>query len=815
MKKKRTERSGKRLINGILATLCILLLIGSIAILGVGLMIRTSFATKLPDHFFSLTAKGISPQFYYYEFEDRTNRVGEAVALDRDFYAQKERRYVPYDALPKHLRDAFIAIEDKRFYEHAGVDWYRTVAAGANYLLGFSDSFGASTVTQQLVKNLTGESEVTLKRKMQEILYALDLERVMDKSEILELYLNVIHFSENCDGIGAAAERYFSKTPSELTVSESATLAAIINNPTYYNPIRHPENNLKRRNLILREMFEQGYLEADAYRVAKDAPLGLNVKAAASEEINSWYADMVIEDVIGDLCEQYHMSRSAASSLLYAGGLQIYTAVEPDIQKTVEEYYAQKVQTPVNKDGARAQSSLIILDSHTGDVLGVAGGIGEKKGNRLQNFATQTLRPPGSALKPISVYALALEKGLITWSSVFDDVPVNFGESGKSAWPKNAANGYRGLTDVAYAVAESTNTVSVKILEKLGVDTSFSETKQRFHLENLYEDGQITDRDVAALALGQLNYGVTLRELASAYSAFADMGAYHRARSYYRVLDADGKVLLSHADGGEVVLSQGNAAIMTKLMQGVVEHGTASSITLKDRMECAGKTGTTNKDGDRWFVGYTPDLICGVWCGYEYPEPLAGKNVCLKIWDDVMGTVTKTHGNRKRFEVPSSLVKVSYCKDSGKLPCEACGYDPRGDRTAVGWFVRGTEPREMCDCHVLCDCDTVYGGVCHAACPEAFRKKVALIRVERRFPIEVIVRDAQYVYRGDPSEMPPNPDPSQAYFASHYQGFFGTSNVKSPYNRSCIGTHDLEGDRAWSEEWRRRYTAFSSPMEIE
>ena len=815
MKKRTTKRSKKRLINGILATLCILLLIGSLLIFGMGLLIRTSFDSKLPDHFFSLTAKGISPSFYYYDFEDRTNRIGEEIALERDFYAQKERRYVSYDALPKHLCDAFVAIEDKRFYEHEGVDWYRTLAAGANYLLGFSDSFGASTVTQQLVKNVTGENELTLRRKMQEILYALDLERVMDKSEILELYLNIIHFSENCDGISAAAERYFSKEPSELTVSESATLAAIINNPTYYNPIRHPEHNLHRRNLILKEMYEQGYLSKENYEAAKEAPLGLCVKTVDGEEINSWYADMVIEDVIADLCAEYGMSRGAASSLLYAGGLQIYTAIDPDIQKTVAEYYEKEVQTPSNQDGIRAQSALIVLDSHTGDILGVAGGIGEKKGNRVQNFATQTLRPPGSAIKPISVYALALEKGLITWSSVFDDVPVGFGTNGKSAWPKNATNGYRGLTDVAYAVAESTNTVSVKILEKLGVDTSFLETKQRFHLENLYEDGSITDRDIAALALGQLNYGVTLRELASAYSAFGDMGVYHESRSYYRVLDADGKILLSQADGGEVVLSQGNAAIMTKLMQGVVEHGTASSVTLKNRMECAGKTGTTNKDGDRWFIGYTPDLICGVWCGYEYPEPLSGKNACLKIWDDVMGRITQTHGGRKSFEMPSSLVKVSYCKDSGKLPCEACGYDPRGDRTAVGWFVKGTEPHEMCDCHVLCDYDTVYGGVCHAECPEEFRKKVALIRAERSFPIEVTVRDAQYVYRGDPSKMSPNQNREQSYFAPHYKGFSGRSNVEYPFNRSCIGTHDLERDERWSEEWRRRYSAFSSLSKTE
>jgi penicillin-binding protein 1A len=550
-------------------------------------------------------------------------------------------------------------------------------------------------------------------------------------------------------------------------------------------------------------MYEQGYLSKEEYQTAKEAPLGLQIKRTESDRVNSWYADMVIEDVIGDLCEQYHMIRSAASSLLYSGGLQIFAAIDPAIQHKIENYYEQQIQTPTNKKGEHAQSALIVLDVHTGDILGVAGGVGTKKGNRVQNFATQTLRPPGSAIKPISVYAPALERGLITWSSVFDDVPVNFGSHENHAWPKNANNGYRGLTDVAYAVAESTNTVSVKILEKIGVENAFYEARDRFHLQNLYAGQDKTDCDVAALALGQLNYGVTLRELANAYSTFADAGVYRQSRSYYRVLDMDGNVLLTNPDGGEVVMSSGNAAIMTKLLEEVVDRGTASSITLKQKMECAGKTGTTNQNGDRWFVGYTPDLICGVWSGFEYPEPMTGKNVCLKIWDDVMGEIVGSGKWKKHFDLPSSLIRISYCKDSGKLPCEACGYDPRGDRTAEGWFVRGTEPHELCDCHVLCDYDTQNGGVSHGDCPEEFCKKIALIKVERSFPIEVIVKDAQYVYRGDPRSMQPNPKQNEAYFAKHCKGFCGTSNVAKPFNRSCVGNHALPND--WETEWRRRY----------
>ncbi len=786
MTKKIKNGSGRKASTMIVTFFCSLLLLGSIAVIAFGIGIRSQFEVGLPSQFFSLTSKGLSPQFFCYRFEDRTNRIGEEELLSDAFFSQKSSIYVSGAELPQHVKDAFVSIEDKRFYDHKGVDWYRTAAACANYLLGFSDSFGASTVTQQLIKNLTQHAEATPKRKMQEILYALDLERTLDKSQILELYLNVIHFSEHCDGIGAAAMHYFSKMPQELSVAESATLAAIINNPSYYNPIRNPQNNLNRRNVILNQMLSQGCIDETQYREAVNSPLGLNIDSSDNEtDADSWYADMVIQDVIHDLKQKYGMTQSAASTLLYSGGLKISVAVDPAIQAAVERYYESKVNVPVNEEGVRAQSALIVIDSHTGDVLGVAGAVGKKQGNRVQNFATQTLRSPGSALKPISVYAPALEHGLITWASVFDDVPINFSENGSVAWPKNASYGYRGLTDVAYAVAESTNTASVRVLQKLGLDRAFRETKSRFHIDNLYEGNGKTDRDLAALALGQLNYGVTLRELANAYCVFADGGVYHPWRSYYRVLDAEGRILLSAPDGGEVVMSEGNAAVMTKLLQGAVEYGSAASIDLKKQIECAGKTGTTNRDADRWFIGYTPDLVCGVWCGYEYPAPLVGKNACLKIWDDVMREIADTRQLQTTFSVPSALVRVSYCRDSGKIPCDACTYDPRGDRIVTGWFVKGTEPHALCDCHVLCELDAEHGGICHGNCPQESRKKVALIKVDRHFPIDVAVADAQFVYGGDPKQLSPNEHSHEAYFAPQAEGYIGHSRVKEPFNRSC------------------------------
>ncbi len=797
---KRRRKKG-RILRALILTLCTVLFLIGCSVVLFGAYLLQHFELHVPDDFFRLSAIGEAPEFYVYQFKDRANRIGCLSRLE-DGIGIEQVEFLSAPDIPKQLSDAFVAIEDKRFYRHQGVDWRRTLSAGLNRIFGFSSSFGGSTITQQVVKNMTGRNEVTLKRKLQEILYALDLERQMDKSEIMELYLNVIHFSDQCDGVAAAAKHYYSKSVEELTLDECATLAAITNSPSYYNPIRHPEHNLARRNLILDEMLAQELISDDEHAIARNAPLNLKVSECGNGSgINSWYVDMAIEDIITDLAEEYDLSRTAASRLLYSGGLRIELAMDEEIQRMAEEYYRTAIQTPVNKDGTRAESALIILDSSTGDILGVVGAIGTKKGNRVQNFATQTLRSPGSTIKPITVYGPALENGLIRWGSVYDDVPVNFGTDGKTAWPRNATGIYRGLTDISYAVAHSTNTVAVRVLEELGLENSFLMAKERFGLSSLRRDSGANDCDVAPLALGQLNYGVTLRELTSAYTVFADAGVYHPYRSYYRVLDSEGKLLLSAPDASEVVLSEGNAAVMTKLLEGVVNNGTSGRITLSELVACAGKTGTTNRDCDRWFVGYTPELICGVWCGYEYPEPLAGRNLCTTVWDDVMSRIVRTKGGKASFDLPGDVVKVSYCKDSGALLGEACAKDPRGSREAIGYFVRGTEPKTVCSCHIFCEYDTEGGGVSHGHCPADASSLVGLIQVERHFPVEVTVSDAQYVYRGDPKDLLPNDDANQAYFAATLTDFCGVSKGSVQFNRSCLLHFAKEEDPEMRVPW--------------
>ncbi len=749
-----------------------------------GAWIARRYKQSLPEEYLLGASGNIAPTFYAYAFSDRANREGEKHALDASFFGEEPTPLLEQTEIPKALEDAFIAIEDKRFYRHRGVDWLRTGAAALTYLTKGSSSFGGSTITQQLVKNLTGNKESTPERKLREIFYALDLESRLDKREILTLYLNVIHFSDGCDGVAAAAEHYFSKSVGELTVEECASIAAITNSPTYYNPVKNPTHNVYRRNLILTSMREQGFLGEHEYLAASARPLVLSVKELAGG-IRSWYAEMVTEDIVRDLCDAWELDRATAWRWLSSGGLSVDVAMDAELQAFVEDYYRNAITLPHRENGERAQSALILMDTRTGDILAVAGGAGEKKGNRVQNFATDTRRSPGSCLKPISVYAPALAEGLITWSTVYDDVPVDFGPDGRTPWPQNAGRTYRGLTDVAYAIAHSTNTVSVRVLDRLGLDRSFAYAKERFGLNSLSE----RDRTRAGMALGQLDGGVTLRELTAAYIPFADGGIYHAPKSYYRVTDREGRVLLACPDTGRAVLSEANAAVMTKLLEGVIERGTASSLTLPGTGACAGKTGSSGNDHDRLFVGYTPDYVCGVWCGYEYPAPLTGKNPSLAVFDTVMKETLEKRGGRTAFSIPSTVLPLTYCRDSGELLSESCLHDARGDRKETGWFEVGSEPHTFCSRHVLCDYDGAEGGgVSHGACDGTH--KVALVRVERSFSSEVYVADAEYSYFGEPATMPPCDDPSKPYFWRR-DAHTGISSTPRAFNRSC--TRHKEG----------------------
>jgi len=728
MKEKRKTR--RRILNFFIIASAVALLIMACGVIAAWAYLDAYSDSKIDVSMLDMTSGGAGASKLY------ATVGGEAVEIEDGLYGGIKYKYVSIDECPRDLINAFVAIEDKRFFDHNGVDILRSAKAAASYMRGSRRSFGASTITQQLVKNLTGRDEYTLDRKFTEIFASLDLERCAHKEQILEAYLNVINLAEGCRGVGAAAELYFGREVSELTLAQCASIAAITNNPSVYDPLIHLENNTARAHVILYEMHAQGYIGEAEYTAALTEDIALRGRADAQVGrggISSWYADMVAEDVIRDMCERLGYTRAQAATAVYNGGLKIYTAMNIDIQAELEKYYESASNFPPNGGLPAPQSAMMVVDRQTGDILGVVGAVGKKTGNRVQNYATDTKRPPGSAIKPLSVYAPALEMKRINWATVFDDVPVKFSvsDSGKYLpWPKNADGVWRGYTTVRDAVVNSVNTVSVRVLEQVGREQSLDFLKSKLHINSLSDKEDMT---LSALALGQASHGISMRELLGGYTIFYD-GVYRQPVSYYRVTDSEGRVLLQNVQTRNAVMSEENACIMTEMLRGVTADGTAKDIALCKQMgiATAGKTGTTQNNCDRWFVGYTPRLLAAVWMGYDYPSPLNSVkgNPCVRIWDEVMSVCHKAYADGiedNTFDLADGVMKISFCKDSGLIPQSTCAEDTRNDRIAEGYFTPDNMPMSPCNRHVA-------GG---------------LITAERNFPCRIYVADEECVWSND------------------------------------------------------------------
>ncbi len=624
----------------------------------------------------------------FYSFDNNKTKITKEITnafLDNGIKCE----YTKFDELPNDLINAFIAIEDKRFFSHHGFDYRRSSFAVANYVIKQNNSFGGSTITQQLVKNITGKDEKMIGRKLAEVFSAMDIEARYDKSEILEMYLNIINLAHGCRGVGAAAQYYFSKSVGELSLVECAAIASITNNPSRFDPQKHPDENKKRRLLVLKSMLDQGYISQDDFNSAILEDININISLNETQKINSWYIDAVTNEVIEDYAMKFGISKSKASLLLYRGGYKIYTAMDEEIQNILDDYFEDLNNFPIDCRGERPISSMIIIDPISGDILGIAGNIGEKNANRLQNYATDTQRPPGSTLKPISIYAPAYEMGFINWSSIVEDSPIIFNKTTGSPWPSNANKTYHGNVTIKYAVAHSLNTVAVKLLHRLGNDNSYTFLKDKLNITSL--DAQLDIGD-ASLALGQPSKGMTLRELTNAYSIFQD-GIYKPSRTYYKVTDSNGKIILSNETSNERAISKETSSIMTKLLQTVISEGTARGyITLPNDIEIAGKTGTTQNSQDKYFIGYTPSLLAGVWQGYEYPKPIDcfNGNYSICIWNDIMNkiyTQTKYLNEKNKFDISKNVQEYSYNRMTGLPPSE---FDNMQD-IDNGWFNIKTE----------------------------------------------------------------------------------------------------------------------------
>ena len=604
----------------------------------------------------------------------------------------QNRIWADLDEIPKNLQNAFIAIEDKRFYEHKGVDWARTANGVLNWITGREG--GGSTITQQLIKNATQFDDYSVKRKLTEIFRALQLEKDLnDKDMILEMYLNIINLGQGAYGVNTAATTYFDKELSELNLAECAIIAGITKNPSLYDPFNHPENIKERQEVILDEMCKQGMITEAERDAAKAQPLEYKYEEAQNALNNtySYFTDTVIQDVIDDLVEKKGYSKEMASWKVTSGGVQIYTTVDLNVQSILEQVYEEQTNFPnVSKNGSVPESAMVICNK-AGDVVGIVGGRGAKTGNRVL-LRSETARQAGSSIKPLSVYAPAMDAGIITPYSVMDNEP--FMKLDGKDWPRNDSGGYTGPMVIRTAVAKSVNAVAVRVVDALTPQAAFEFLTNDLNFTHLnYPE----DVDLSPMALGGMNGGVTVREMATGYSIFLNDGIFNGGRTYTKVLNSDGTVLLENEPlNRQVFEKQSTVYYMREVMRAVTTEGTATRINIPG-IETAGKTGTSQNKRDLWFCGYTPYYVGATWFGYDSDYNLTGVsgNPSVTVWNEVMNRI---HENLPSADLDrgdsSNFETASYCKISGLAPTSACR--SRGN-VATGRFWIGDAPTEYCD----------------------------------------------------------------------------------------------------------------------
>lgn len=593
-------------------------------------------------------------------------------------HGEENRIWVDIENMPEYLINAIVAIEDERFFTHGGVDWKRTAGAFLNYLPFielYSSDQGGSTITQQLIKNVMDDKEKSAKRKVREIVRALIIESKMEKEEILEAYLNTISLGNGICGVQVAANYYFNKDVSELTLTECAAIAGITKNPSAYNPIGNPETNKKRRRTVLNKMLELGKISQQEYNDSyiEDITIDNTQQGNFEIEMNSWFVDALISNISEDLAEKYGCSESVASTMLYNGGYRIYATVNPEIQSTMEDvylnvnrYFSQK--SSKNK-GERVQSAMTVMD-YEGHILGIVGGVGEKTANRALNRAYDSPRQPGSTMKPLGAYAPAIDSGAITYATIIKDEPLkNFFGSNKDG-PKNSYSGYRGKMSMPKALEISSNTIPCHIIKDyLGIDASFEFVTEKLKLKHITD----SDRDLSSLALGGCQYGMTTTESAASYAVFGNGGKYYDPVTYYKVERAGGELILDGNRDGEQIIKPATATIMNRLLQNVVygSSGTGRSIAGYNTMKAYAKTGTSSDTNDRWLVGGTPYYVASVWCGFDKPETVGGGVSAATVWRTVMSAAHKNL-EKKEFVYSEDVVEEKYCRYSGLIAGDKC-----------------------------------------------------------------------------------------------------------------------------------------------
>ena len=732
----------------------IIVIAACIVVTGLALYI-TQFAES--DFDMSLEDAELNTSSFVYAYDAEGNEV-----MIKQLSSDQNRVLIELEDLPSHVINAFIAVEDARFYDHDGVDWKRTVAVTAKMFLS-GGTEGGSTITQQLVRDVTGDKEITIGRKLREIFRALELEKKYTKSDILESYLNRIGFGGTSYGIASASYRYFGKTPDQLTIAEAAILAGIVRSPTAWNPYADLKSCKGRQTEVLKQMYDQGYISTKEYEDAlveqvhfrlpvkgdyfgyvderyneyygiqdeNDSDEDLYFESVSWEELGveekayepykwngdyevtqNWYVDAAIDQIIGDLAELRGITYDAARTLFYKGGFKAYLNLDIEMQEKVEKvfrdpynvlrYYNEDETDPKNL----IQGAFVIMN-YSGQVLALAGGIGEKEGNSCFNRATQDIQMIGSTVKPLSVYSLAIEHNFITYSTEIRDMAGKIPASaagGASAgaydptddtvrWPYNF-NGTLGdnlYYPVWYAVEKSLNTIAVNVMSRVGLQTAFTHLteKLRFPLD------PVNDMMYSPLATGAFTEGITLMSLTAAYAIMGNGGLYYEPYLYSKVVDNDGRIVLSQNMVGESVISSDTAWITNRLMRTVITDpfGTGRYTDLGD-IEVVGKTGTANDTSAYAFAGLTPNYVACFRISRdnhkEIPQNGAGWEILALVWQRVMLPVTEGEGAQS-FTPDPNVAELNYCTETGLIAVEG-----KCPETKIGYYRFSNIP-QACD----------------------------------------------------------------------------------------------------------------------
>ncbi len=557
-------------------------------------------------------------------------------------HGNEDRIFVEYEDIPTSVVDAVVSIEDERFFEHRGIDIKRTVGAAYSYIINNGDSdFGGSTITQQLVKNVTDDKETNINRKIREWYRATVLESNFSKEEIFEDYINTIYMGEGAYGFEVAARKYFGKSLSDVNLAESAILAAAIQSPESTNPYRSEEAKtklLERQKVVLSKMLSLGRITILEYNEAISTPIEFKKMADGSEDVQSYFVDAVIEQVIADLQAQDNLTYDEAKKQVYVGGFRIYTTMDQSVQNAIDNAYNDNTLFYTERNDDYMQSAMVVIDHTNGNVLGLIGGAGKKENNLGLNRATQSYRQPGSCMKPIGAYGPAFEQGKLNPESYIEDLPLKI----KDWEPKNYYNYFNGYVTVRRAIALSMNLPAVRA--NMMVDTSFAfEFAKKCGLKSL----QNADKDIAPLALGGLTRGVTPLEMANAYATIANKGMYNEPKLYTRVTDKDGKEILFKTYDTTRVMKESTATDLITCLQDVVAYGTGYGYVKVGNMPVAGKTGNSNDDKDQWFCGFTPYYTIACWNGYDEPRPIGYRSygnypyTSVKLFNTVMNEICK------------------------------------------------------------------------------------------------------------------------------------------------------------------------------